>query len=92
MLELFYPHRVTSNKILRDAQGRSRGVGFARMESRFEAIAAIRARKYSIVILLLNSCFVLIYFLFLLYSAWKKNFKFPATSSQVCGFGSSETI
>ncbi|KAI9344511.1 hypothetical protein DFJ73DRAFT_497830 [Zopfochytrium polystomum] len=41
MLDLFSPHKVISNKILRDSSHTSRGVGFARMETREAAIAVI---------------------------------------------------
>lgn len=38
---VFYPHRIVSQRILRDADGRSRGVGFARFESREDCDAVI---------------------------------------------------
>ncbi|CAG8573358.1 9129_t:CDS:2 [Funneliformis mosseae] len=40
--ELFHPHKVVSNRILRDTNGTSRGVGFARMEDRDSALAIIQ--------------------------------------------------
>ncbi|CAG8569009.1 5730_t:CDS:2 [Diversispora eburnea] len=40
--ELFKPYKVVSNRILRDANGTSRGVGFARMEDRDSALAIIQ--------------------------------------------------
>ncbi|KAJ3309349.1 hypothetical protein HDU76_003650 [Blyttiomyces sp. JEL0837] len=44
MLQLFSPHKVISNKILRDpATQVSRGVGFARMEARDAAVSVIEA-------------------------------------------------
>ncbi|KAJ1557536.1 hypothetical protein HK405_015774 [Cladochytrium tenue] len=41
MLRLFASHKVISNKILRDQSKNSRGVGFARMETREAAHAVI---------------------------------------------------
>ncbi|KAJ3133659.1 hypothetical protein HK101_004441, partial [Irineochytrium annulatum] len=43
MRQLFLPHKVVSNKILRDPNQQSRGVGFARMETREAASKAIEA-------------------------------------------------
>ncbi|KAG9301296.1 hypothetical protein G9A89_012680 [Geosiphon pyriformis] len=40
--ELFKPYKVVSNRILRDSNGTSRGVGFARMEDRDSALAIIQ--------------------------------------------------
>ncbi|CAG8462500.1 5363_t:CDS:2 [Paraglomus brasilianum] len=40
--ELFKPYKVLSNRILRDTNGTSRGVGFARMEDRDSAQAIIQ--------------------------------------------------
>jgi len=40
--ELFQPYKVVSNRILRDTNGTSRGVGFARMEDRDSALAIIQ--------------------------------------------------
>ncbi|GBC00261.1 hypothetical protein RclHR1_00380029 [Rhizophagus clarus] len=40
--ELFKPYKVVSNRILRDTNGTSRGVGFARMEDRDSALAIIQ--------------------------------------------------
>ncbi|EPY51641.1 meiotic RNA-binding protein 1 [Schizosaccharomyces cryophilus OY26] len=34
---LFKPHRIVSNRVLRDSKNQSRGVGFARMQDRFVA-------------------------------------------------------
>ncbi|KAJ3118252.1 hypothetical protein HDU96_002985 [Phlyctochytrium bullatum] len=43
MKNLFMPHKVISNKILRDSNHNSRGVGFARMETREAAYNVIDA-------------------------------------------------
>ncbi|CAG8577148.1 12297_t:CDS:2 [Acaulospora morrowiae] len=40
--EIFKPYKVVSNRILRDNDGTSRGVGFARMEDRDSALAIIQ--------------------------------------------------
>ncbi|CAJ0834836.1 12661_t:CDS:2 [Entrophospora sp. SA101] len=40
--EIFSPYKVVSNRILRDQNGTSRGVGFARMEDRDSALEIIK--------------------------------------------------